>query len=347
VGTTEAPTLEEEQFGELPKRSLAWRLVHSWWLVLGFLSSGLLSWVGFGYLGARVHRRRWLGWGALYLAAAAAALSLLAVGGSTNSTLEDVVGLFIWLGLWGGSLVHGLLIRREALLRLSVEQELRGARARELESRLARQYAQQRISSTPTADAAETPVTSHPAASDFGSEGEPAPVPVEPASLTAIQTGAYASWGRRFGAWVVDVTVLSVVLVPIWVLAALGVAYSIEGPVDRSTTDGALAAVVLGFPVVALLALLYYTVLQGGKRGQTLGKFVFSIRLRRAGGSFERVGYLRAALRTLVIFLFWSVGSLPFLFVPPILIDALWPLWDERKQALHDKVCGTVVVRAS
>ena len=26
------------------------------------------------------------------------------------------------------------------------------------------------------------------------------------------------------------------------------------------------------------------------------------------------------------------------------LLDVLWPLWDEKKQALHDKVAGTNVV---
>jgi uncharacterized RDD family membrane protein YckC len=27
------------------------------------------------------------------------------------------------------------------------------------------------------------------------------------------------------------------------------------------------------------------------------------------------------------------------------LINDLWPLWDDKKQALHDKVAGTNVVR--
>jgi uncharacterized RDD family membrane protein YckC len=27
------------------------------------------------------------------------------------------------------------------------------------------------------------------------------------------------------------------------------------------------------------------------------------------------------------------------------LLDGLWPLWDKRNQALHDKVANTVVIR--
>jgi uncharacterized RDD family membrane protein YckC len=39
----------------------------------------------------------------------------------------------------------------------------------------------------------------------------------------------------------------------------------------------------------------------------------------------------------------FRVGTM--LFVIPILVDDLWPLWDKQKQTLHDKVAGTVVVK--
>jgi uncharacterized RDD family membrane protein YckC len=32
------------------------------------------------------------------------------------------------------------------------------------------------------------------------------------------------------------------------------------------------------------------------------------------------------------------------LFNVPTLLDGLWPLWDERNQALHDKVANTFVI---
>jgi uncharacterized RDD family membrane protein YckC len=35
------------------------------------------------------------------------------------------------------------------------------------------------------------------------------------------------------------------------------------------------------------------------------------------------------------------VGSLGSLFT---LLDGLWPLWDDKKQAIHDKVAATNVV---
>lgn len=33
-------------------------------------------------------------------------------------------------------------------------------------------------------------------------------------------------------------------------------------------------------------------------------------------------------------------------FLLPVILDYLWPLWDSKNQALHDKVVGSVVIRA-
>lgn len=52
----------------------------------------------------------------------------------------------------------------------------------------------------------------------------------------------------------------------------------------------------------------------------------------------ERLGYRRAFGRAFV--------TLAFLVTYVWILDVLWPLWDERKQALHDKVADSVVVRA-
>ena len=55
-----------------------------------------------------------------------------------------------------------------------------------------------------------------------------------------------------------------------------------------------------------------------------------------AGGS---IGYGRAFGRLAIIFV-------SALFILPIVLDYLWPLWDKKNQALHDKVVGSVVVKA-
>jgi uncharacterized RDD family membrane protein YckC len=108
-------------------------------------------------------------------------------------------------------------------------------------------------------------------------------------------------------------------------------------------------------PLWFLLLPCYHALMEAGKRGQTLGKRAVRIAVRRAE-TFERVGYRRSFTRAIAFLLIWvgppllpTLPSAAHLLSWPLgwlpLLDALWPLWDERKQALHDKVAGTVVVR--
>ena len=82
-------------------------------------------------------------------------------------------------------------------------------------------------------------------------------------------------------------------------------------------------------------------VLNGGRGGQTLGKMVWNIRVRDAatGGP---LGPARAARRYLIPLL----ALIPILGLVIWLTDGLWPLWDRRRQALHDKLAGSAVVPA-
>ena len=74
-------------------------------------------------------------------------------------------------------------------------------------------------------------------------------------------------------------------------------------------------------------------------RGATLGKLVAGVRVR-PWLSDEPPGWSLAARR-------WVTTDLVGAVVPVYqLIDALWLLWDPRRQCLHDKWPGTVVVRS-
>jgi hypothetical protein len=101
--------MNELQMEGAPVRSRGWRLRHSWWLGLILFSLGLRAWVAFGYIGIRTRQRRWVGSAGLYLLLAGASLALLAAGGASNSTLEPVLGLLLWLGLFVGSVAHSLV----------------------------------------------------------------------------------------------------------------------------------------------------------------------------------------------------------------------------------------------
>lgn len=133
---------------------------------------------------------------------------------------------------------------------------------------------------------------------------------------------------RRLVAAIIDGLIVYVVT---WVLTTpvLGYGTMYEGSVGRQTAANLLAAVV---------AFLYY-VLQHGRWGQTLGKRAMSLRVVRAEDA-GAIGYGQAAWRLLFAYVIslatCGIGGL---------VDVAWILWDRRRQALHDKVARTVVIR--
>jgi uncharacterized RDD family membrane protein YckC len=80
-------------------------------------------------------------------------------------------------------------------------------------------------------------------------------------------------------------------------------------------------------------ALVYFALLEGGTRGQTLGKRLFGLRVidLAHGGP---IGNSRGFIRNIVRVLSWVAFGLGY----------LWMLWDREKQTWHDKAAGTVVV---
>jgi uncharacterized RDD family membrane protein YckC len=127
-----------------------------------------------------------------------------------------------------------------------------------------------------------------------------------------LQGQEMAGWGARFGAWLIDLLILIV---------------------------GVIGLIIGGYLILA-----YFMGREGPNNGQTPGKQALGIRVIREDGQPWNFG--TGLLRELVIkgILFWWVGG-NFLLIPPLL-DGLWPLWDEKKQALHDKLSQSYVVKA-
>lgn len=124
-------------------------------------------------------------------------------------------------------------------------------------------------------------------------------------------------------------------MAPFFVLAL--VLFAVVGPDNDPSTDDSSAYGALAGLAAIIAAPFYFALMHGRPRGQTIGKRSVGIAVRRRG-SLERLGYRRAFGRAFV--------TLAFLVTYVWILDVLWPLWDERKQALHDKVAGSVVVRA-
>jgi uncharacterized RDD family membrane protein YckC len=105
------------------------------------------------------------------------------------------------------------------------------------------------------------------------------------------------------------------------------------------------AGTVLAQLAAALIVFLYYW-LQHAKWGRTLGKRAAGTRLVRAADG-AAVSSGQAAWRIGFAFLLnITVGVLTCGFGGWLaLINPAWILWDSRRQALHDKVAKTVVVK--
>ena len=146
-----------------------------------------------------------------------------------------------------------------------------------------------------------------------------------------------ATFLQRLAAFIIDAVLSDL---PIVVAVAALVAALIVG-----TDNGTPFAVLLALALAGLAAFVGYIVwwLFALRRGQTPGKQLVGIRVIQDDGSPSDWGY--TFVREFVIkFLVGGVlsgitGGIYFV------VDHLWPLFDDNRQALHDKMVSTIVVQ--
>ncbi len=146
----------------------------------------------------------------------------------------------------------------------------------------------------------------------------------------------FASWGTRLGGWLIDWLLLLVVdlviVLPFHLVAKHPYLLSTGG------TGTHYSVRPFGDLISIAIVLAYGTLSCGSKRGQTVGMMAVGCRAVTATAG-EPIGYGKALGRAAFEYLMAILLFLPWI------IDMLFPLWDARKQTLHDKVTGTVVVR--
>lgn len=98
------------------------------------------------------------------------------------------------------------------------------------------------------------------------------------------------------------------------------------------------------FLITGVLYIVYGTVLCGSSRGQTVGMAAVGLRAVRAD-TLGTLGYGRALTRAVVEGVLRLIDLLFVLLGVIWLLDMLFPLWDSKRQTLHDKVAGSVVLR--
>ena len=135
-----------------------------------------------------------------------------------------------------------------------------------------------------------------------------------------------ADWITRLVAEVIDVIVWSMAFIPV----AVGIGVGGALPV--------LVGVLLSLGAVAVIASAY-------RDGRSVGKRVMGTRVVRTDGSSVTWGF-NFIVRAILVkgFVVGIAGQITFgIFT---LANYLWPLWDKERQALHDKMASTYVVRA-
>lgn len=154
----------------------------------------------------------------------------------------------------------------------------------------------------------------------------------------------YAGWWSRVGASILDsLFAVGVALVPLVVGAILAFKDAETDPVTGEITGGVdpLGVVLMIVSIAVYLgADIWNRVIRLGSKGQSLGKTATGIRVVKVehGGP---IGGGAAFGRWAIVIVF---GFVPLAILS--LLDVLWPLWDDRNQALHDKVVSSLVVPA-
>ncbi|MFK8022875.1 MAG: RDD family protein [Ilumatobacter sp.] len=191
------------------------------------------------------------------------------------------------------------------------------------------QGAQQQAAPTQTFAA---PVAASPTPPSYGAPGagvSAAPSGYQPYGAASSGGSAPADYGQRVVAYLIDWGIGAAIIIA-------GVAISV---IAGAASDG---LAIVGFVVAYVGALVYWIwnlVLKQGSTGQTIGKKQQGIKLIKddtqapVGGGMAFVRYLLAGVLSSV-----TCGIFG-------LLDILWPLWDNDKKRLTDKILNMSVVK--
>lgn len=171
----------------------------------------------------------------------------------------------------------------------------------------------------------------------------------QPSSMYAQPSGMPGSYGQmRYAEWIDRVLAalidgaltFAVMMVLFFIFGALTAASAGVGGDDNPLPGGILCVGMLVTFVSVFGLGIFNKIYLVSKRGSSIGQGVMNLKVVDATGNIPPMG-------TLLIRLLVQVGLsfVPFLSIFLVLADVLWPLWDEKKQTLHDKAAGTFVIK--
>ncbi|SPT50477.1 RDD family protein [Actinomadura madurae] len=201
------------------------------------------------------------------------------------------------------------------------------------------------------------PLPQAPPVPGYGPPGVPQPgAPYPGGPYPGGPQDMLAGRGARLGAGILDSILISVVAMPAVLFSIRWdkMQESVESnqPITDPMDVYNIPRLLTGYAIVFVLSFAYFTVLHA-KTGQTLGKKACGIRLVKAsdqsavtwGQVIGRQGFIYAISITTGVLNLLSPAAGILGIVG--LLDVAWILWDDRRQALHDKVAKTIVVKAT
>lgn len=154
-------------------------------------------------------------------------------------------------------------------------------------------------------------------------------------ATSAALHSPFAGFWRRFWGLFVDRFLIGVVLLPVGIAMGLGFFTRWNG---EDFTPQRLFHLLFGsmvmFSVRALVEWLYFAGMQSSTKQATLGQMMLGVQVTDLGGG--RISFGRATGRYLASWLSAAILCIGFLMA----------VFTERKQALHDLIAGTLVVRS-
>jgi uncharacterized RDD family membrane protein YckC len=153
----------------------------------------------------------------------------------------------------------------------------------------------------------------------------------------------YALWPTRALGYLIDLVIVGGFVGLFWAVGALlfgtfaGLAHSPDFAdfADSPHFWGLFCMLLPLFLLASLAVGLFNKVYLVARRGASIGQGLVHIRVVDGQGKLLSLGN---AFARLLVHL--GLNFLPFGGV----IDLLWPLWDERRQTLHDKAVGCYVI---
>ncbi|HAX90752.1 MAG TPA: hypothetical protein DCY07_00890 [Rhodospirillaceae bacterium] len=157
-------------------------------------------------------------------------------------------------------------------------------------------------------------------------------IPPSSAAQPARLDVRYGSFTARLLALIIDRLLISatllVIFIPLGIVASIGGLFVMP---QLSIVQGTVAPSLWLLSIV--LDWLYFAVMESGERGATFGKRFMSVKVLNDRG--ERLTFARASLR----YFSKILSALPFM------LGFVMAIFTQKKQALHDFIAETVVVK--